>query len=101
LAVVAVLTAAVLGVTFAVVFDRQKREATQLAAERQLALEQSEKDRQVADESYRAARESVVGVADRLPDLLRKNLFARQAQQQEMATLRDAGGKQAHIAAAR
>ncbi|HJZ89998.1 MAG TPA: protein kinase [Gemmataceae bacterium] len=115
LAVAAVVAVAVLGTTFAVVFDRQKREAVQLAterqqaleqaersaAERQAAFEQSETDRRVADESYRTAREAVVGVADRLPDLLRKNLFARQAQQQLMATLGEAVGKQADMAAAR
>jgi hypothetical protein len=129
LAVAAVLAAAVLGTTFAVVFDTQKREATRLASDRQQALEQaehsaverqqaleqaerlaverqqalerSEKDRQEAEESYRLAREAVVGVADRLPDLLRKNLFARQAQQQAMAALGEAVGKQAETAGAR
>jgi tetratricopeptide (TPR) repeat protein len=101
LAAVAVVAVAVLGVTFAVFFDRQKREATQLAAERQVALEQSEKDRQVADESYRLSREAVVGVTDRVPALLRKNLFARQAQQQVIAALGEAIGKQTDLAAAR
>ena len=101
LAAVALLAAAVLGVTFAVVFDRQKREAVQLAAERQAAFERAEAEKQVADESYRAAREAVVGVSDRLPELLRKSLFAREAQQQVMAALGDAVGKQADMAAAR
>src|SRR5262249_13483704 len=115
LAVAAVVAVAVLGTTFAVVFDRQRREAVQLAADRQQALEQaersaaerqaafdqSEKDRRVADESYRTAREAVVGVADRLPDLLPQNLFARPAQPHGMAARGEAVGKQADMAAAR
>lgn len=65
------------------------------------ALERSERDRLVADDSYRIAREAVIGVADRLPELLRKTLFNRQVQQQVVATLGEAVGKQTDMAAAR
>lgn len=110
-----VVATAVLGVAFAIVFDRQKKEAEGLANDRQRALvqaeekrveaekerDQKEKARQGEAENYQLARDAIIGVVDEVPNKLRQAIYSRQAQQQVLAALGDMLAKQLNLTSTR